>query len=92
MLTHKDLKAHALERVDVKAEYDRLDEEFAILDEFLKPGQPPASRRQNLRGVSARHSPLLHVWNQAVEGIPPPWPRCVSTHRPSVVVWNSGLS
>ncbi|ABB30559.1 transcriptional regulator, XRE family [Geobacter metallireducens RCH3] len=36
MLTHKKLKARALERPDVKAEYDRLDEEFAFLDEFLK--------------------------------------------------------
>jgi transcriptional regulator with XRE-family HTH domain len=36
MLTHKELKARALKRDDVKAEYDRLDEEFAFLDEFLK--------------------------------------------------------
>lgn len=36
MLTHKELKARALERADVKAAYDRLDEEFAFLDEFLK--------------------------------------------------------
>ena len=36
MLTHKELKAKALNRADVKAEYDSLDEEFAILDEFLK--------------------------------------------------------
>lgn len=36
MLTHKELKARALERGDVKAEYERLDEEFALLDEFLK--------------------------------------------------------
>lgn len=36
MLTHKELKAHALERADVKAEYDRLNEEFQFLDEFLK--------------------------------------------------------
>lgn len=36
MLTHKELKARALERADVKAEYDRLDEEFQFLDEFLK--------------------------------------------------------
>lgn len=28
MLTHKNLKARALERQDVKAEYDRLEEEF----------------------------------------------------------------
>ncbi len=36
MLTHKEVKSRALERPDVKAEYDRLDEEFAFLDEFLK--------------------------------------------------------
>jgi transcriptional regulator with XRE-family HTH domain len=36
MLTHKELKARAVERTDVKAEYDRLDEEFQFLDEFLK--------------------------------------------------------
>ena len=36
MLTHKELKARALERTDVKAEYDQLGEEFQFLDEFLK--------------------------------------------------------
>jgi transcriptional regulator with XRE-family HTH domain len=36
MLTHKELKARALARKDVKAEYDRLNEEFVFLDEFLK--------------------------------------------------------
>ena len=36
MLTHKELKAHALERGDVKAEYESLGEEFDLLDEFLK--------------------------------------------------------
>jgi len=36
MLTHKELKTRALKRADVKAEYDQLDEEFALLDEFLK--------------------------------------------------------
>jgi transcriptional regulator with XRE-family HTH domain len=36
MLTHKELKVRALKRADVKFEYDRLDEEFAFLDEFLK--------------------------------------------------------
>jgi transcriptional regulator with XRE-family HTH domain len=36
MLTHKELRARAFERADVKSEYDRLDEEFAFLDEFLK--------------------------------------------------------
>jgi len=36
MLTHKEFKARALERADVKTEYDGLDEEFQFLDEFLK--------------------------------------------------------
>ena len=36
MLTHKELKARALARSDVKAEYERLEEEFKFLDEFLK--------------------------------------------------------
>jgi len=36
MLTHKELKSRALARTEVKDEYDRLDEEFALLDEFLK--------------------------------------------------------
>jgi transcriptional regulator with XRE-family HTH domain len=36
MLTHKELKSRALQRADVRAEYDRLGGEFAFLDEFLK--------------------------------------------------------
>ncbi|MBN1867650.1 helix-turn-helix transcriptional regulator [Candidatus Sumerlaeota bacterium] len=36
MLTHKELKKRALKCPEVKAEYDRLEEEFAVLDEFLK--------------------------------------------------------
>jgi len=36
MLTHKGLKSRALARDDVRAEYDKLEEEFAFLDEFLK--------------------------------------------------------
>lgn len=36
MLSHKELKARALARAEVKDEYDKLEEEFALLDEFLK--------------------------------------------------------
>jgi transcriptional regulator with XRE-family HTH domain len=36
MLTHKELKARALKRADVKSRYDQLDTEFSFLDEFLK--------------------------------------------------------
>ena len=36
MLTHKELESCALARDDVRAEFNKLEEEFAFLDEFLK--------------------------------------------------------
>lgn len=36
MLTHKQLRAKALRRSDVKAEFEKTGEEFTLLDEFLK--------------------------------------------------------
>ena len=36
MLTHKELKSIAIDRDDVRAEFDKLEEEFALLDEFFK--------------------------------------------------------
>lgn len=36
MLTHKELKSRALDRDDVRAEFDKLEEEFAYLDELFK--------------------------------------------------------
>lgn len=36
MLTHQKMRAQALGNVEVKAEYDKLSSEFALLDEFLK--------------------------------------------------------
>lgn len=36
MLGHKRLKARALTRADVKREYDKLEEEFNYLDQFLQ--------------------------------------------------------
>jgi transcriptional regulator with XRE-family HTH domain len=36
MITHEELKKRALQRKDVREEYDKLEEEFAYLDEFLK--------------------------------------------------------
>lgn len=73
MLTHKELKARALERTDVKTEYARLDEEFALLDEFLKARaaagitQAEAAERigttqsavARLESGSRKHSPSL---------------------------------
>jgi transcriptional regulator with XRE-family HTH domain len=36
MLTHKQMRAQALGRADVKAEFSAAVDEFALLDEFLK--------------------------------------------------------
>jgi len=36
MLTHKQLRAKALRRSEVKEEFEKLSEEFTLLDEFLK--------------------------------------------------------
>ncbi len=36
MLTHKQLRARALGRADVKARFDELGDEYALLDEFLQ--------------------------------------------------------
>ena len=36
MLTHKQLRTKALANAEVKAEYEKLADEFAFLDEFLK--------------------------------------------------------
>lgn len=73
MLTHKELKAKALKRADVKAAYESLDEEFAILDEFLKAravagiSQTEVARRigttqsaiARLESCNSKHSPSL---------------------------------
>lgn len=36
MLTHKQLRAKALGRADVKADFEKVSDEYALLDEFLK--------------------------------------------------------
>ncbi len=36
MLTHKQLRTKALAKAEVKAEYEKLADEFSLLDEFLK--------------------------------------------------------
>lgn len=38
-MTHEELKALALQRSSVKAEYDALEEEFALLDKILQARQ-----------------------------------------------------
>ena len=36
MITHKQLRAKALGRTEVKAEFDQMADEYVLLDEFLK--------------------------------------------------------
>jgi transcriptional regulator with XRE-family HTH domain len=73
MLTHKELKSRALARSDVRAEFDKLEEEFAFLDEFLKAraaagmSQAEMAERMGttqsavarLESGSGKHSPSL---------------------------------
>jgi len=73
MLTHKKLKERALERADVKTEYERLDEEFVLLDQFLKARAAAGftqaevadrigttqSAIARLESASGKHSPSL---------------------------------
>lgn len=73
MLTHKELKSRALARDDVRAEFNKLEEEFAFLDEFLKAraaagmSQAEVAERMGttqsavarLESGSGRHSPSL---------------------------------
>jgi hypothetical protein len=58
MLTHKELKKRALERADVKAEYESLDEEFALLDELLKAkAATPRATRYSIHTATGGKSP-----------------------------------
>lgn len=75
MLTHAELKTKALENPEVRAEYDRLNREFAILDELLAARkaqgltqadiaermgtQAPAITRLERALASGKHSPSL---------------------------------
>jgi hypothetical protein len=57
MLTHQKMRAQALGNVEVKAEYDKLSSEFALLDEFLKARAAQGLTQGNLR---LRRSPWKH--------------------------------
>ena len=90
MLTHKEVKARALECVDVKAEYDRLDEEFAFLDEFLKARAAAGVTQAEIANASAQHSPQSHVWNPAGGNTLHHSPPSKNTPTPSGVVLSCG--
>ena len=63
MLTHKEFKARALARSEVKAEYDQLEEEFAFLDEILQALQLMDIRNfmQALSSSKIVHDEHLHA-------------------------------
>jgi len=54
MLTQKELKARALARTDVKAEYDRLDEEFNCRLELRLVKKAKIHKAQSLSSRSTR--------------------------------------
>ena len=77
MLTHDELVAKALQRPGVKAAYDALEDEFALLDEVLKARKrtgltqeqiavrmgtkAPAVARIESGGGSKKHSPSINT-------------------------------
>jgi transposase-like protein len=75
----------ALARADVKAGYDKLEEEFALLDEFLKAR---ALRRPRWPNVSAPPSRPLPGSNPATADIRHHWPPCANTLMPLAAVSN----
>ncbi len=75
MLSHDEFVAKLLTDPEVKAEYDAMEDEFALFDEFLKARRhagltqaevavrmgtkPPAVARIEAGGGSKRHSPSI---------------------------------
>jgi transcriptional regulator with XRE-family HTH domain len=83
MLTHKQLRAKALGNPEVKAEYDKLSDEYALLDEFLKAraaqGLTQAQVAQKIgttqsavarmESGSGKHSPSLATLSRYAEAL-----------------------
>jgi ribosome-binding protein aMBF1 (putative translation factor) len=85
MLSHAELKAKMLANPAVKAEYDRLAPEMALLDEFLRARmdagltqaqvaermntQPPVVSRLEGSLMSGKHSPSLATLRKYAEAV-----------------------
>jgi hypothetical protein len=79
MLTHEKLKNRALERADVKAEYDRLGEEFSTLpskdiriDHYASSSKPALKLTHLSTGISVseeydRNTPVIKVRNRLLK-------------------------
>ena len=83
MLTHEQLRAKALDNAEVKAEFDKLSDEFALLDGFLKArsaqGLTQAQVAQKIgttqsavarmESGSGKHSPSLATLSKYAEAL-----------------------
>jgi len=83
MLTHKQLRTKALGNADVKAEFEKLSDEYALLDEFLKArsdqGLTQAQVAQKIgttqsavarmESGSGKHSPSLATLSKYAEAL-----------------------
>ncbi|RJX31775.1 MAG: XRE family transcriptional regulator [Oxalobacter sp.] len=83
MLTHKQMRAKALGNAEVKAEYEKLSDEYALLDEFLKArtakGLTQAQVAQKIgttqsavarmESGSGKHSPSLATLSKYAEAL-----------------------
>lgn len=85
MLIHEELKKKMLDNPQVKAEYDALEEEFALFDELLKARmqagltqaqvadrmgtKTPAVARLEAGGGSRRHSPSISTLNKYAKAV-----------------------
>lgn len=83
MLTHKQLRTKALSKAEVKAEYEKQSDEYALLDEFLKArtaqGLTQAQVAQKIgttqsavarmESGSGKHSPSLATLSRYAEAL-----------------------
>lgn len=85
MLTHEELKQKILNNPEAKAEYDALEEEFAIFDELLKARmnagltqtevaekmgtKTPAIARLEAGGGNKQHSPSISTLQKYAKAV-----------------------
>lgn len=69
MLTHKQLRTKALANAEVKAEYEKLADEFSLLDEFLRRGPRKVSLRLKWQKRLALRNQLLRAGSRVAASI-----------------------
>ncbi len=73
MLTYKQLRTKALANAEVATEYEKLADEFSLLDEFLKARAAQGLTQAQWQKKSAPRSRLLRAWNRAAASIHHHW-------------------